>query len=373
MVQGRIYALTDFTKTPIIIDSDGSRMMLINNVSGYKMLSADHMLNDGEHVIALETNGKRLMRYNREEGTCYYYEINCGKEEWGNYAASAIYENKIYIFPRYADEVIKVHLDTEKTEHRPGLSLNITYEGDNQQEGSCFWNGLQVDHYVWLFQEKGKQAVSYNLCNEVWTIYELPLCINECVHVLLYHDLFYILSAEGKIFVWNRSENNMELLADCNVQKKDEERFSRLAVTDKNIFVLPCIGKDIYIVDPNTKNIKIYSDYPKDFRYCAPETWSKYFGYCENQTDYYFAMRSANYILCVNKRNGKERWIQPETPCIEEYYDVLKMYSQNILDEKCWSLDELISCIKNDISPECRNQELAGRKIWNDINRVPLG
>ena len=51
--------------------------------------------------------------------------------------------------------------------------------------------------------------------------------------------------------------------------------------------------------------------------------WSKYIGYCENDTAYYFACRTSEYILEVSKLSGKLKWIKSKIDADEPfYYDI---------------------------------------------------
>lgn len=64
--------------------------------------------------------------------------------------------------------------------------------------------------------------------------------------------------------------------------------------------------------------------YPPDFQYDAgKKNWSKYIGYCENDTAYYFACRTSEYILEVSKLSGKLKWIKSKIDEDEQfYYDI---------------------------------------------------
>ncbi len=49
----------------------------------------------------------------------------------------------------------------------------------------------------------------------------------------------------------------------------------------------------------------------------------KYIGYCENDTAYYFACRTSEYILEVSKLAGKLKWIKSKIDADEPfYYDI---------------------------------------------------
>ena len=58
-------------------------------------------------------------------------------------------------------------------------------------------------------------------------------------------------------------------------------------------------------------------NYPDDFRY-NELSWSRYHGSCENERYIWYANRSANYILRLDKKNDLAEWIKPEAPSLKE-------------------------------------------------------
>lgn len=218
---------------------------------------------------------------------------------------------------------------------------------------------------MWLFQRSGELVVEYDLESDTWREFELSIRIRECVHVTVYAGYMYILSAEGKIYRWNRKDNIAEEIADCRSTSRMDFVFSRIAVTDKGIFLLPLYGEEIFYIDLKTKNVKKYDSYPEDFRYCEL-SWSKYYGYCEDDNQYYFAMRSANYILTINKRDGIEKWVKAKLSSYEEYKKVYFSYNRKLLCETEYSIEDILSYMKKEyVEKQCRKNISKGEKIWD--------
>ncbi len=95
-------------------------------------------------------------------------------------------------------------------------------------------------------------------------------------------------------------------------QFKNNPQIIFLCATERNIWLLPSLGEEIYIYSFADESMLEYSNYPQDFKYKTNRGWSKYYGYTENEGRYFWAMRAANYILTINKENGTGAWFQPK-------------------------------------------------------------
>ena len=369
LTQGKLFSFTSSKRIPTIVDLHTGKTTLLNDLLNYDpAFNADDMLSFENDIFILELNGKRLMKFNVKERNCSYFNIDCDNKTWKNYAAFAYYGNNIYVFPVYTDGVIKIDLKKERVQKKKELYLHISeYKKDKKQDGefTFFWCGCQSGSIVWLFQRSGELVVEYDLESDTWREFELSIRIRECVLVTVYAGYMYILSAEGKIYRWNRKDNIAEEIADCRSTSRMEFVFSRIAVTDKGIFLLPLYGEEIFYMDLKTKNVKKYDSYPEDFRYCEL-SWSKYYGYCEDDNQYYFAMRSANYILTINKRDGIEKWVKAKLSSYEKYKKVYFSYNRKLLCETEYSIEDILSYMKKEyVEKQCRKNISKGEKIWD--------
>ena len=141
-----------------------------------------------------------------------------------------------------------------------------------------------------------------------------------------------------------------------------------------SLIVFPAMDEDINIVDLASKEIKVYQGYPSDFEYQAAGWgwtygWSQYFGYCEDEDYYYFAMRSANYVLKVNKENGEFIWIKPNIPSREEMQR-LKVKTKYAMGNTLFYEDEMtiIDLAKMDLkNGKNQKSKSVGSKIYKEI------
>ncbi len=368
---GKIFAITNIHgNLPIVINIDVNEIKLLMDLENYDLhFAPDIMLSDGDDIYALELAGNRLLHYHIAERKCEYFDIECHRKSWGNFAAFAKYRNELYIFPTHSDEAVRLSFKLGKIEIKRNVKLiNPGYKElfmlDKNKE--CFSCGCALDNIMWLFQKQGNLAVAYDMKYNTWKNYELAISIKDCVHTAAYRGKIYILSSEGKVYVLNPLNVGVEEITDCSNGGTDINMFSRLAVTDKKIYLLPFLGQDIFSVDLNTKKVKKYELYPEGYGYYLPEGWTKFYGYCEDEDHYYYAMRSMNFMLVINKRSGKERWIKFKVPRNRDYNSSYLKYNKGIISEAVYGIAGLLDfldCSVMDIGK--KGFEETGMDIWN--------
>lgn len=368
MKNNELFSITNIEQIPIKINLKNKAITFIDKFDKNGLINSEDMIVDIHSIYLLELNGHRMMKYCLDGKRCQYYEINCHVKDWGNFAAYALYKRNIYIFPKYTTGIVKVNLDKEE------VVVNYKYYSDIlnnnsmvEDEESYFEYGFQENNILWVFQKNGNPVVAYDMERDTWNVYVLPIKIEYCVHVVLKQDVFYILSLEGKIYSWNIKDNSMKLVVDCSLITEGENSFGRIAVTDKLIFLLPALSDTIYRFNIQTKEIDIFNDYPDTFQYIEPEGWSKYKGYCEDKENYYFAMRSSVYILCINKENGEVKWISPKISSAD-YFNMYAKYMSEVLCEDTWDLKNLIYSSTDLYTENGNNKIINGEKIWEKLN-----
>ena len=375
LVEDTLYSYTLTGNLPLTVNLKTGRINLLNSVEEYDIsFTADSMwsVRDGDYIFVPELNGKRLMNYNLKEKKCHYYEMRCDGKQWDNCAAITKYKNKIYIFPKYKEGVIKIDLRSGKTEKDKEIYSEIYscgMGGKCKKEDKYFECGYQDGDIIWLFQESGNFVIAYDLRNDSWKKYEFSMEINHCIHVVMYNDVMYILSSEGRIFSWDAPGGAIEKIFDCSDEGENKDVYSRIAVTDKNIFLLPAFGQDILKINIEKHKAEKYSSYPEEFCYYMPEIRSKYFGYCENDRFYYFLMRSANYILRIDKQNGEEKWIKPQIPLASEYMKVYMSYSKGTFAEGRWGREEMKHILESHFAKNCKKDVTEGERIWEQTKK----
>jgi len=264
------------------------------------------------NMILLEQNGKRLLKYSLLKNECQYFDINCDDYICCNFAGAVLSNQDMYLFSRYRDSVLKIDLNTGYVKKKEKLCPDIEYEFNEKEviPHMLFSCGCQIENHMWLFTESKGIAVDYDIEKEQAERHILPKTIESCSWAEYRNGLFYILSKEGKFYEWSSEKDTEPQICDFGPER-GYPYFGLMLITGKQLWMLPLLGEKICIVDLETEKHKEYSGYPEDFSYHAPESWGKYISCCDDEKNYYLAMHSGNYILSINKKNGKERWIKP--------------------------------------------------------------
>lgn len=371
LMQGKMVSFTTFKKIPIVVELHTGTITILDDLENYDSeFCSDYMFSIEDDIFVLELNGKRMMKLNITDRKCSYFDIFCNSKDWNNYAAFAYFEKSIYIFPTYSAGFVQMDLGTGRVKKKKKLHSVMKEKNKNlREEYTDFWRGCQLENKVWLFPRYGSQVIVYDMENDTWTEYILAVEIKECIHVMSYGGYIYILNVEGIIYRWDMINGEVERIADCSSNNnKTGCSFSRIAVTDKGIFLLPAFSEDILYIDLDTKGIKKYDVYPKDYQYYGPQGWSKFYGYCEDGDQYYFAMRSANYILSISKKDGMGKWIKTKLLSYKEYKKVYIHYNKKKIFETECNIDDMLSYIQRDSAErQCGKKFLKGREIWECV------
>lgn len=274
-------------------------------------------------VIGLARNGKYLIRIGKKIDDISIYEMDAGTEEWGNYAAASVYNDKLYIFTKKQNKLIIFNLNTNTfSEKKLKDIFNI---------------GVNINANMWLLSARGERLIRYDMnTNEVHTV-----CLNETPKDIVYINRveknIYLLSRTGDIWTFDTEKNNLSSIYEAI----DYHDVCRLVITDNKFIELPALGKDIYIINKDDMSCSIYDEYPKDFNYIGPNGWSRYSD-CYNYEDLLvFSRRSTNYILMIDLKTSKIIWRKPIEPSITDVYEYSRCVDNKVIEGQL-SLKEFI-------------------------------
>lgn len=306
--------VTDYEHIFEKIDINSGNVKYIDNPKGYKPMDwsgTDIILQDTERFFLLEQSGERLMIYSPSDKNCKYLYIDCNDHVCINFAGATIYNENMYIFPRFRNSVLKIELKSGLIKKLGKLCSSLNYEfKEGPLPTMLFSCSYLIESHIWIFTEQNGIVIDYDLKQEKIKEYILPPNIKTCIHVGYLEGKFCILTAEGKIFLWTPYMDYGQELYDFG-EKYSYPYFGTIANTKDRIWILPLFGNDIYFFDLVTRECKLYVDYPEDFKYIAPSDWSKYFFYSSDEKYFYFSMHSGNYIFYIDKYNGQEYWLKP--------------------------------------------------------------
>lgn len=371
-----VFCFSSHGNLPMFIELEMKKIFFIKNIEGYQSFITQDIFSVGDDIVSLELNGKRVLRYNSAQKKCCYFDINCHKKDWDNYAAFAAWGNFVYIFPKYISRFTIFDIKTGEIKESPILYTEEDCLNDNvnDEESAYFDCGCQVGDEVWLFRKKDNALIEFDMKSGTWETYKLPIKIQNCIHICEYNEKLYILSSEGNVYIWGINTHCLEWFGDYGSGENIYD-FSRAVVTDKNIYLLPSLGEKVISIDLKTKKSEIYQNYPQDFQYCGDKAWSKYHGYCEDDSNYYFAMRSANYMLMINKSSGTVCWIKLELDTSENYIDIYNYYNddrKNIFQESYVSLEDLLSYMSSKDKFDFQDEDILhfGLQTWEEVKQT---
>ena len=320
-----------------------------------------HLIMDENTIYKLELAGKRVLACNLENKLCKYVEIGCHYQDWGNFAGFAKYKDNLYIFPRFLRDITKVSTISWKVLK---VEQSYLYNQDISETEEVFFCSVQREHDMWLFSRSKRIVIQYDMRDDSAHLKFLPEEIQFCIDVVVEDDDFYILDTNNSVFKWNVEKNSADLQWKNLYSSQMKMEFGKLIVMKNRFIIMPSLGSNILIINRENNEMMINEIYPDDFQYVAPENWAKYINFCEDDKHFYFPMRSANYILTIDKEEGMLSWHKPHFSNLTDYYLCLKKYSKKVMIENDLKLEDFFMYIvefnykKNRNSPKSLGNEI---------------
>ena len=277
-------------------------------------INVDSLLYDDQMIYILGMDGRCLIQYKIRERQLKYYNFYYQGDTWGNFAFFTKMQKSIYIFPKRADCLIEVDLQNAQVVKRE-VQLNA--------QGVRFSCAFRNENEVCLFDEDAQRIWIYDLQKKEFRQYALEQKIERLATAVIFKDKAYLLGEKGSVYLCRLTDYFIEEIKKCAVENEDF-RWGNVAVTEKNIWLLPSLGEDICIINRENLEERTFIEYPNDFEYANIEGCSKFYGYGEDEGKYYFAPRLANYMLEIDKNSGVGEWIKLINPSKKKLYDVIQ-------------------------------------------------
>lgn len=312
--------------------------------------SIDLMASNNQKIYALRNQGDALIVYDTCSNSYLEQAISCNERAWGNFIDMFVFESKLYIFPKNKNSILS--MDCDKNE--------IEYKSYRNENGEGFMCGCHVQDKMWLFPQNGNVIGCVDLRNYAYKEFVCNCKFENIVTCSCFEDEIVVLDRNGNVYCWNTESKDIELcFSDSSL-----EFMGRVAITKRNMVLLPSRGDEIKIFDKLSKRVMVLDNYPDKFQYKANPLWSKFHGRCEDDDKIYFAMRSANYLLVLHKETGDISWLKPELPSKEIEAKYLISYTKELMVEEEVPLYLFLRYIpksgRNDIEIQ-KN----GEKIWS--------
>lgn len=313
MGDGSIYAFADAGGYPLKINPLTKETVLLNWKGIIEArVQIDSIIYDNHSIYMLELNGRRMVQYNIQEESIKSYYINLEGNAWGNFVLFTKIDQTIFIFPKRASCFYEVDLLNGQVVRNKTDFQDLFY--------SCaFRNG----DAVCLFHEDGSKIWIFDLHEKTYNQYSLNQNLEDIVKVTEFDDNAYLVSRKGAIYSCRLSDYHIEKMRESDSK---DSKWGNIAVTKKNIWLLPLLGSDIRVIDRESLTESVADEYPDDFIYRDIKGWSKYHGYAEDEDKYYYAPRLANYMLEINKKTGNGEWAKIAASLQK---DILNMAREN--------------------------------------------
>lgn len=318
---GKLYGFLQDGGWPVEIDPKTREVSVIDlRCESVLPFQVDSLIYDEKKIYILELDGRRLLQYDvvSKEFRCLY--INYDGDSWGNFAMFTKQEEYIYIFPRKADNLIKIDLSKESI-IREKISLSI---GEDSYLSCAFRSGNKVV----LIGEKGETLWTYDLTSGGFTEKRIDENMETVIAASVFEDNAYLLGIKGGVYVCSTKNYSIKRIRKSN-QDIEPYTWGNITVTQKNIWLLPAFGDSIYVLDRGSLKESVLGEYPHDFSYIDLEGNGKYYGYGENQDTYFWAQRMGNYMLSIDKNSGRGEWVKLINPLKKDlYYALLENVGQ---------------------------------------------
>ena len=302
---------------------------------------------------------------------------NTNHNSWDcGYTGCFAYQDKLYISPRYDDKIIiyDVKEDRFVDPFILGANCDNLTKKDNEEPTEIYTRALMADNRIWLFPRSQGDIHIYDMDTGNAEQIPLPKKIDGCKEVIFHAGVIYIMDWAERLYVWNEKEDYARCVFDslCSAPY-----FQTFAVTDRNIWLLPGIGTDIYIYNLISGKARIYGEYPADFRYePLADGVSKYRECAFDENKYFVPNQTGNMVLTIDKTTGSGTWIVPALPSPAEWYKFLsrKSYSgepvpKTIIETERFGLHFFCKALAGnfDDHDEIKMKDCVGSHIWKAI------
>ena len=272
----------------------------------------DTMILHDQKIYFFSQDGKILYEYDYKSNYCSHYQMpEVEMINWECFAGIYLWGEKIYIFTKVAGKIY--YFDTKNK-----VFMNVSNE-----KACSVTSSVIFDNRVYM--TSNNRILCYNLDS---ACFESECSINdeEIYWMNRYHENIYLLTRANRLYVWNIATGIKKLIYQ---EKNEKQIYSRVFVTENRIFLLPCLGKNVCVINKTTGEAGMEEN-PADLKY-KEIGWSKYSGYCEDDEYIWCANRVSNYFLCIDKINERINWVKMLQPNPRDMGPYLALRKDNMI------------------------------------------
>lgn len=288
---------------PAIMNLDNGRIKYYGWMDGFvaenKSVVIDYLEIYQNKMYALDSYGNSLIIFDLESSHYKYVALNCHQYDLINFAAFERCGLDYYIFPKYGDKILVFDLEKNTITEIAGY-----LEDNNEIQCVC-----RVNNDLWILPQNADIICCFNLNTKKNQKFKLNRTIKDCVHAVYKEGSIYILNMFGIIYIWDIEKKDLKEIMAAETEHDDRYTMSRIIYAGNSLILLPARGSDIKIYDLQKEKVSIYHEYPED--YFDETTWYRFYGYCDDEEYYYFAMCAGSYLLRIDKQTGRLIWTKP--------------------------------------------------------------
>lgn len=339
----------------MLLDLNNDKVSYFDNIK-IKKGPTEKMVKSGERLVALSTDGTQIGIYDLNTKAFSYIIIDCQGKGYDNYIGAVSYKEKVYVFPRYRNFI----LEMDAQEGKVWKTAHDFYSQIDKNK-ACI---CQYRQNIYFFEQGQNRVLKYNMETNGYERKKISQILGKVVSVEYYEADFYLLYEDGEIIKWNEEKDTIESVIGPVIQENTEYYFFKCIVAGNYIWLLPSLGEDIYVYHIDSKSLSIYDNYPDYFEYLKLG-WGKYISFFEYKNITYCGMHTANCILAINNQTGKEKWIYPDFPSIQEE---IYFWTENFknIGESDISLAEFINNIDEKHQKKYK-RDCVGNNIWKAL------
>lgn len=226
------------------------------------------------------------------------------------------------------------------------------------------YGGLHGDK-IFAFSWDRRDVVIYEMKQAEQKRYHFPEDIGMCKHIAPKDNGIFVLNENNQIYYWEPQNGHANKIWDevhFSTEEIKKDSCGRIHLCGNKLVILPSRnGEDIRILDVASGVTDTYRDYPDDFQYMMGDPY-KFVRYVETETEIIYPMRSANYVLKIDRRTGKLYWVRPRLPKEEDILAHFRPNKSNVYEEM-FPLKSYPMLVKGN-GMHCLRME-TGEKIWN--------
>lgn len=357
------------------IDSGKVSYAEIKNIDTWeKHPVCDQMFVYKESVYWVDQFGKNMHEYNIRLEEFYLYELPETERFDLCYAGIFMYENQLYLFPKKTPKLIIFDMEKKQVITACEMYAELACRKDNKED-ILLYNAVRHNNCIYAFLTDTETVVEFDLCNNQYRYLVLPQKIADIRCAVWINNMMHILTLRGNVYVWDMTDHVLREIYICNETKLS---FVRLVVTKHKLFLLPSLSEKMMMMDLTGRNISEVDNRPKDMQY-REINWAKYWGFDEDERYVFFANRTANYMLWINKESEEVEWKALIPPTFREEYEFCKetkhmhrefyqQMSENILYEREPRMLYLFAAAESENGKVCGEKEqLIGQAIWQTM------